>query len=219
MIQITGNTVPDYGYSYLENRTWNTTESSHDETSVSFGDANSDRRIIIALGGYSDTSSFPISSVTIGGVSATKLSTEASADGTNEWYSIWGASVPTGSSGTINVTQGSSTTFQYTFSAYRLIVPGLTPDATDVSSNNSGGVTSCSCTAAAADSIVIWSGGNANQSQGSPTFTNITGSEDNEVDVRSSEWCNQISGTSNGSGTCTIEHSESEGATMALWDV
>jgi len=88
-----------------------------------------------------------------------------------------------------------------------------------VNSNNSSGITSCSCTAAAAGSIVIWSGGNANQSQGSPTFTNITGAEDNEVDVRSNEWCNQISGTSDGSGTCTIEHSETEGATMALWDV
>lgn len=219
MIQAGEYTAPgeSYGYSYTTTRTWSTTETTHDETSISFGAADSNRRIVIAIGGYFGSGT--VSSVTIGGVSASSMSTEANADGANEFYSIWGASVPTGTSGTISVTRSGSGDFQCTFSVYRLITPSLTPDDTDVSSNNSGGTTSCSCTAAAADSIVIWSGGNANQSQGTASFTNITGAEDSEVDVRSNEWCNQISGTSDGSGTCTIQHNGSEGGTMALWDV
>lgn len=68
-------------------------------TSKSFGAASSDRQIVVFIAGSGITSGRTISSVTIGGVSATQIVAATN----NQHAGIWSASVPTGTTGTVTV--------------------------------------------------------------------------------------------------------------------
>lgn len=70
-------------------------------TDVSFGAPSAGRAVIIAVGGGKDVD-VTISSVTVGGISATQAVYRGSTSGA--WSSLWVAEVPTGTSGTVVVT-------------------------------------------------------------------------------------------------------------------
>jgi len=86
---------------YLQNSNDTVNRTTYTFSSVNLGDAATDRVIIVGIGGTSG-SSRSISSVTIGGVSAT-----AAATANISWAivnSIWYAAVPSGTTGDIVIT-------------------------------------------------------------------------------------------------------------------
>lgn len=72
---------------------------------VDFGEAATNRLLIIAVAGGSTSTAIPLSSITIGGVSATiHVQSDQSGNTRNGHVGIASATVPTGTSGTIVVT-------------------------------------------------------------------------------------------------------------------
>lgn len=94
-------------------------------SSQNLGAADPNRWIVVCVGGTTNTAR-SISSVTVGGVSATKI---AQAEGSTVYrhISIWVAPVPTGTTGDIVVTWSGSLA-RCGYSAYRLIT-GVAPTA------------------------------------------------------------------------------------------
>ena len=209
--------LPSVSFAYLQTSSDNdnTAVTSKTFSAVNFGADIANRYVIITLGVFRQAA---LSSITIGGETATMIGSEANADGASEFYSIWYAQ-PSGTSGDIVVTLASSATLQLAISTYRFISNDIATSQFGASSNNSGGTTAISLTAVGPGSLILWSGGNANQSAGTPTFTNITGVQDDVRDVRSNEWMNACSGTADAAGSAQISHNGSEGAVMALWDL
>lgn len=78
-------------------------------TSVAFGTANASRILAVGIWSKQTADTDTVSSVTIGGVSATQVSgARASSTGHNAVSDIWYAAVPTGTSGNIVVTWSAS---------------------------------------------------------------------------------------------------------------
>ena len=97
-----GAAEPDVTISYEGAQNAQGGAASTDFTSQSIGTAGSNRHVIccVTQGGASKTTD----SVTINGVSATKLVGPSGGGDTEQSATIWGAAVPTGTSVTINVT-------------------------------------------------------------------------------------------------------------------
>ena len=114
-----------------------TTSGTHTYSGVSFGAASSDRCIIVSLTS-SLTTATPVTSVTIGGVSATRCAIS--------WYfnntlpvEIWIAQVPTGTSGNIAITTsagGGWTSVIGVYAATRL--KSIVPVATSIDQDFNG---------------------------------------------------------------------------------
>lgn len=155
-----GGAAPDPAWLYSNSTTGTTTFSS-----VGLGTAHSSRFIIVGVQ-FDINAATTVSSVTVAGVSATKVTSSVS----GAWYGIemWGASVPTGSTGDIVVTTSAS--HQYAMHVIGTYVSSTTPTATvykgdqdpsDVSLNTSG-----------SNALVVTFGGSYNPTK---TFTSLTG--------------------------------------------
>lgn len=83
-------------------------DDNHDFTSVDFGAAAADRYIILGLGRHG-LNEMDLA-ITIGGVTATKLGESQQENGNPNYVNgeVWIAAVPTGTSGTINVSASAS---------------------------------------------------------------------------------------------------------------
>lgn len=104
--------------SFLESRTTSANTTSQSFSGVSLGAAAPDRKIILAISHYITISAAP-SSVTIGGISATKLvdNTSTASLGVS---SIWIAAVPTGTSATVIINSTGDTTDYIGMGVYRV---------------------------------------------------------------------------------------------------
>lgn len=115
-----GGAAPDPAWLYTSKRT-----GSGTFTSVPFGDEHSSRFIIVGIQ-IDRNATTTISAVTIGGVSATRITNSPS----GTWYeiSMWGAFVPTGTSGSIAVTI--SAAHEFAIQVIGTYVSSATPTAT-----------------------------------------------------------------------------------------
>ena len=103
--------------SYVDSYGNSTDSSSYSDTGAQFGTADPNRYITLALTFRNDSSGQSITSLTIGGVSATRIANAVRGD---YYIEVWQAHVPTGTSGTISVT-ASSTCKGIAWGVYRLI--------------------------------------------------------------------------------------------------
>lgn len=105
--RLRGGVVPLPTITYLANLIDPGNETTYSFGGASFGAAAADRAIAVTIHGAAVVSGREVSSVTIGGVSASRLVNQTVGTGiitavtTSE---IWIASVPTGTSGTVSVT-------------------------------------------------------------------------------------------------------------------
>lgn len=87
---------------------------------MNFGEADSTRRVVIALSWNAQTTDRWVNSATIGGVSATVVQSTAT-NGSWERSAIIYASVPTGTSGTVSVTFNGAISGQLSMSSFRVV--------------------------------------------------------------------------------------------------
>lgn len=124
-----GGTSAYYG---LTDEVFSETAGTTHTVSANFGDPDSTRNVIVGLVSLnSASSSRDVSSVTIGGVTATQVAYRKSTTGTNVILSaIYVADVPTGTSGNVVVTHSGSMTScsMSVFAGYNM--NSSTPDAT-----------------------------------------------------------------------------------------
>jgi hypothetical protein len=136
---------------WLENRADVTNLTTYSFSSVDFGSAQADRYIIVGIGYGSTTSDArSVSSVTIGGVSASQLTGYSGSNGA----ALWIAAVPTGTSGTVAITM-SGTCANLGISAYRVAGLGSTTPVAAYSAQTSSVTTSGSALATSAGGFVI----------------------------------------------------------------
>tara|TARA_R110002020_G_scaffold315243_1_gene530398 strand:+ start:325 stop:975 length:651 start_codon:yes stop_codon:yes gene_type:complete len=98
-----GVVVPDdVTLAFLSNEGSETDASSYTFTGKSFGDTATDRRIFVGVYGLDNSgSTITTSTVTVGGVSATKVVEVTNDTSINGVSAIWQADVPSGTSGTV----------------------------------------------------------------------------------------------------------------------
>lgn len=177
-------------------------------TGVSIGTADANRIIVLVVGGYSNAASGALgtlSSVTVGGNTATQIITQAI--GTLTTASIYAIAVPTGTTADIVVAHGGATTCGV--GVYRMISNTLRINAKDAKSTFTSGNTpnalSVNLSTSANSPVVAVAYG---QNDGTVTWTNVT--EDFDVDTRSTE---NLSGASlypsNNTGTLTVTATKS----------
>jgi head-tail adaptor len=85
---------------------------------VAIGDASSDRFVVVAIDNNSENEG--PTSVSIGGVSATKAAGDASETSPTAQTSIWYANVPTGTTADVSVTCGGQTTYYLACGVYTI---------------------------------------------------------------------------------------------------
>lgn len=137
---------------------WTTSATSRSMTSVNLGTAAEDRYVIVGTGARDDDGTYSASSVTIAGVSATKL-----IDGTmtsSRQCSIWVARVPAGTSGqTITATWSEAIAFDQHFAW--VVVYGLA-GLHAMTAQHMSGITTTTVTfpsvQAEAGGLAIWCG-------------------------------------------------------------
>ena len=78
--------------------------TSYSFASQSFGDASSTRQIVICVALWRPFNAGSISSLTVGGVSASLVKAQGSAGEVGQRVEMWSADVPTGTTGTVVVT-------------------------------------------------------------------------------------------------------------------
>ena len=141
---------------------------THTFTSVGFGAAASDRQIVVTIDGTNTLGGDIISSMVIGGVSATKVMGVTTTAGEIR-QEIWYAAVPTGTSGTVTATWNSAVSRNY-IGVYRMTgaATGATATASDVS--GTGNLTGSLTIPANGGAVALAT------AQGGPTctWTNIT---------------------------------------------
>ena len=106
-------------YSFLQGATDETDTATYTFSSQNLGAADSRRWIIVCIIGIDVVEANSITSVTVGGVSATKL-VQAEASTLFRHASIWAAYVPTGTTGDI-VAVFNNALFRAGYTAYRLL--------------------------------------------------------------------------------------------------
>lgn len=120
MIVLNNPVAPDASIAFLQSNTSTTDTTTYTFLSENLGTADSARYIIVAFAGRRTMAvSCVINSVTIGGVSATIVATQQSAD-TSFLTGIAIASVPTGTSGDVVFTWN-GTMARMAFSTYRAL--------------------------------------------------------------------------------------------------
>lgn len=183
--------------------------------SVNFGPAASDRLIVVCS--YSSGGSAPtFSSFTIGGVSATQL-----ADITNTGHraTIWGALVPSGTSGTVSYTL-SAGSFS-AISVYAITgIDSLTPDAT---ATGTGASIDLSLNVQAGDIVIAT--GTGIDGTASCTWTGLTEDRDTSLNQGgrlhnfTSASYKALSSATPMTITCAMTSSNYRCACAALWRV
>jgi len=96
--------APPATVTYVTNVSNTANLTTYTLTSVSIGTASSDRYVIVGFGASDGTSGKTDSSVTIGGVSATKLAGAYYVGGTTRMCALYAALVPTDTTATIAIT-------------------------------------------------------------------------------------------------------------------
>ena len=161
---------------YLTDDKSTATVSAYTYSALSLGAADSTRRIIVcayARENSAGVTSLP-TSVTVGGVSASKLSEQdipdVPASDTSSGVAIWSADVPTGTTGDVVVTYG-GTQLRAAVSIYRLVSSASGSEDTDTDSEDGGNSLSTSLTVSgtAVHAAVIAVGGGGSVSWVGPT--------------------------------------------------
>lgn len=129
------------------------TQTTYTFASQALGSADAGRLIFLCVGGRNN---YP-TSVSIGGVGATNLVMTSTGDN-NGQSSIWVASVPTGTTGTISITMSASSS-RILWSAYRAVGYSATPHDTDAQINSSLSIDTVPGGVLLACSEVYYSGG------------------------------------------------------------
>jgi len=108
-------------FEFLQATTDTANATTYTITGVNFGTADANRRIVIGIASRA-TGTFTVSSATIGGVSATILAqvTQVPAAGAFNLHAYIAADVPTGSSGTVEITM-STGVLRVQIATYRVI--------------------------------------------------------------------------------------------------
>jgi len=164
--------------------------------SGAIGTADSNRVVAAAIWSRAGTS---ISSVTIGGVSATQVSGAAAANSTTTLSDIWYASVPTGTTATIAVTYAASTQRSVVY-LYRVVTSTPTP--------NAAGHDQTTTLTSVATTINVPSGGGAINVGGNrnfatiPTWTNAV--QDDSIALSGAQATTAATTTGTGSITVTM---------------
>lgn len=131
-----GAASPSFSGEYLTSSS-KSSASSHTFSSVGLGDADGNRVIVVGVIQNDSGGVSTISSVTIGGISATNAVNRVDV-GVQFRVSIWYAAVPTGTTGDIVVTLGGSDPI--TVGVWRIIKIGASKAASSTGSNsNTGG--------------------------------------------------------------------------------
>jgi hypothetical protein len=165
---------------------------------LTFGAAAPDRAIIVGLSHVASG----VSTLTIGGISATRVANYGSLG----VFSIWIARVPTGTSGNLVVGRPTAGNMSVTVGLIRALgISNLTPEATNGAS--SAAVTMSTTIAAPLGGLVVAGAGRGDTSLGSlaaPTFTGMTRS-----------WAQNPAGTSLSAGGGFIQDSAAVTHTIA----
>lgn len=144
----TGPTTPQLVFEGAVGGSISSSSGVYTYNSVTFGTAFAGRFLIVAAS-FANVSSAAcsISSVTIGGISATKLAEQDIAT-TGDGVAFWGATVPTGTSGTVVVTctgAGAGTGARGDIAVYAATVASTSPFSTNTA-QVTGGTSSISAT-------------------------------------------------------------------------
>lgn len=128
--------------SYLAHAESSTYQYTYTFTSMSFGTADTDRWIIVGVGSLYQNFHAGIDSVTVGGITATAISSFVHQDtGTNDIVvQFFAAKVPTGTSGTVvvNITSSGNTHYYCGVGLWRLIASDAT-NVLDTTADSDGG--------------------------------------------------------------------------------
>ena len=174
-------------FAYVTNSTGLTsTTSTH---TVSFGTADTNRHIIVA---QSNGNGRTVSSLTIGGVTATELVAFGSS---NQRVRIWIAAVPTGTSGDVVITHSGSPLYS-NVSIYRMVHSNYTGALDTAGADHSSGVVDLPIDTVAGGALVAVTQSN---NGGTATWANAT--EDVDVDAGTNDYFSTASDPSTGLAT------------------
>jgi hypothetical protein len=211
-----GGSVPIFSgdYGYQTSATDGTEASSYSFASQAFGPAAADRLVIVGIA-YTDASGNPdISSVTIGGVSATKHTNARPDSSTSKFCgsAIYSASVPTGATGTIVVTPNQTIT-NCSISVYSVIGLNSTSDIYSSSTNSASQDDPSNTATVQLDGILVASSVR-NDSADSVTWTNATEDHDSSGD---DAWSSaHVDGTSDGTLAVTATWTGSSATALSV---
>lgn len=218
-IPIAGGSFGPPTIAYLTNLVDTSDETTYSFGGVSFGDAAADRAIAVTIHGTRSVASREVSSVTIGGVSASRLvgqTTFAGALAIGTVSEIWIASVPAGTSGTVSITFNDLIShcavgvFRIT-GLLSLLAEGTAVGQANNNSNN------LSLTGVSKDAVVIACG----TATGSPTFgyTGVTQEYENAWSDTSGRRFTGGSGVATSAGSFSITQTNTGGANVACVSV
>jgi len=117
-----GVRVPITEFDFITSTFSSTNASSYTFTDTNIGDADDNRNVVLALASRGDPSNKQINSISIGGITATKIIRSFT---DNTFVEYWYAKVPTGTTATISVTM-SGNVYRLGVAVYRVIAPSLT---------------------------------------------------------------------------------------------
>lgn len=154
-------------------------------SSQAFGDAHTTRQILVAAGGHRDNRG--VSSITIGGVTASNVKTQG--QGAGGTIALYIAAVPTGTSGDVVITWDGATGGGSSVAVWRLV--GLSATATDTDGEGyaEGSATNFTLdvnVAAGGVAVAATVNGNSGGEPHTTVWSNIT--ENYDTQVNSNEW-------------------------------
>lgn len=171
---------------------------------VNLGDPHPDRMLVMICASQANV---VIAGATIAGVGGTALATPIGNEGattTKSHLSIFYASVPTGTSGTVSFNLGSGNIYRGGYALYRMVGFNMTPhqvvvDGTVVSALQAD----VSCNVAADGAIIV---GASWQNGGGSTFTGVTEYSDDDMETNDTIASGMASGLAAETGrTVTID--------------
>ncbi len=153
----------------------------------SFGTATSDRIVVVGIAARSSTGSITISSVTIGGVSATVRASAINAGSGTEFASIYTASVPTGVTGDV-VIVFSGGMQRCAVMIYRMVgASSAVPNDSQTDTTLTGQVLSVSMNCPA-NGVIIGAGFSASGGTAASTWTGITEDADAALETAANNY-------------------------------
>ena len=209
-------TAFDYVASDSQNRTLSSADFTFSAQSI--GAADADRILVIGVAGFAFGSTIVNPTLTVGGVSATRVIDRGTANSTLS-LTLFAVAYPTGTSADVVVAHGDATTCG--IGIYRMLSANgnITPDSTDIVSD---------VTSPTTVSVSVSSGNQGSAIVGfsyaingiNPSWTGVT--KDFGFDTRSTEWFSGASiHPSNTTGTFSVTRSETTTRAetiLALWD-
>jgi hypothetical protein len=170
---VTGDEPAAIGATWRGSYSSDTDAASYTKSGAAIGTADANRYVIVAIPLFTGATNLTISSVTIGGVSATKINGEtfyAATSGNRSLVDFWKANVPTGTTGDIVITPSTTaprmSASWWTCIGDVAIIDTQADIATDVTPDNSLTVTSKRPSNGFVLAAIVGTG-----SAGDPTFT------------------------------------------------